>query len=63
MDKAKNQNTGVCGRNTSIICLIVFADYNFFVNFDQFEYLVEKFKNDPLTLTYVDIEQEFSMKV
>lgn len=31
--KTLNQNTGTCGRKTGNICLIVFADYNFFVNF------------------------------
>ena len=60
--KSKNQNTGVCARRTGNICLIVFADYNFFVNFDKFEHLVEHFKNDPITLTYVDAAEETHMK-
>lgn len=63
LTSSQNQNTGICGRKTGNICLIVFADYNFFVNFHEYEFLVEHFKNDPVTLTYVDGEVEVQMKL
>ena len=55
-----NPNTGICGRKTGNICLIVLGGIDFIKAFNdkKYEHLPEHFKNDPVTLTYVmaDIE-------
>lgn len=49
--KAQNANTGICGRKTSNICLIIFLKTQ--EETAKFLPLVDQFKNDPVTLTYV----------
>ena len=57
--KAQNANTGICGRKTSNICLIIFVRSQ--ADTAKFLPLVDQFKNDPVTLTYVLAQDEPQM--
>ena len=62
-----NQVTGICARKTSQLCLILFVDQNFMdINspgyLKSYEYLLETFKNDPITFTFVLANEEVDMK-
>ena len=51
--KAQSATTGVCGRKTSNICVILFFNGKGQGLLDQYVPLVEQFKNDPITWTYI----------
>ena len=57
--KAQNPNTGICGRKTSNICLIIFVERQ--DQTPQFLPLLDKFSKDPVTLTYVLAQDEPQM--
>ena len=53
--KAKSATTGVCGRKTSNICIIIFTSSGII---EQYQPLLETFSSDPVTITYVITKDE-----
>lgn len=55
---SQSPNTGVCGRKTANLCLIMFFKGQGQGLIDQYKGLLEHFKNDPVTITYVFSKDE-----
>ena len=53
MSAAKNPSSGVCGRKTSNLCVILFLKGKGQGLIDIYKPLLEVFKNDPVTITYI----------
>ena len=58
LSKAKSPNTGVCGRKTANLCVILFLNGKGQALLDQYKPLTEQFLNDPVTFTYVYSNEE-----
>lgn len=59
MKKAANPNTGVCGRKTSNLCVILFLkDKSMPKIIEQYFPLLDQLKSDPVTFAYVFSEDE-----
>lgn len=58
---AMNPNTGVCGQKTSDLCMIIFLHGKGQVLLDQLSPLVEQFKTDPISISYVHPHEELYM--
>lgn len=56
--KAKSPNSGLCGQKTSDLCLIIFLTGKGQALVDQYLPLVEEFKTDKVSLTYVYTNEE-----
>lgn len=52
---------GVCHHKSSNLCLILFLNGKGDALLDMYKPLLEKFKNDPLSLTYVQTSEETSL--
>ena len=52
----KSPTSGICGKKTSNLCLILFLKIK--GSEVQYTQLLEQFKNDPVTLTYVVMSEE-----
>lgn len=53
---AANPNTGLCGRKTSNLCLILF--FNGEPNVTPFIPLLDSMKNDPISFAYIKSSDE-----
>mmetsp|Transcript_780 Transcript_780/g.1389 ORF Transcript_780/g.1389 Transcript_780/m.1389 type:complete len:380 (+) Transcript_780:703-1842(+) len=62
MKLTQNKNSGVCGRKTSNLCLILFLKGKGQGLLDLYMPLLDIFKNDPVTLTYVHASEEPYMR-
>ena len=55
---AKNPKRGLCGKETSNLCVILFLNGKGYALIDYYTPLVEKFASDPVSLQYVFTNQE-----
>lgn len=58
LKNSQSPNTGVCGRKTANLCLIMFFKGQGQGLIDQYKGLLEHFKNDPVTLSFVFSKDE-----
>jgi len=55
---AKNPNSGVCGSKTSDLCLIIFLTGKGQALIDQYLPLLEHFKTDKVSISYIFTNEE-----